>query len=448
MKKLKAFILIFGVLCVLFALVGCSGNRLDPVETTEDEAVRTFEITDEFFVFERYDVTTKGPNMIGNDFSIFTTNTINIYSKCLSTLDEVSAVIDFYNAKGKLIGTYRASLNDDIPANTEFVLSAEISENVRDNFCVVKVKYSGLTELRDAYRVNTFFYNITYVYNNGEPAEMEVVEWKQYLERPDSPKKDGYDFNGWYVDPECTQHFDFENTQIADDYVLYADYALDYIRMGQMVQANARDSAVKITTKSYTSLIMGMIEITSHTKSGEGVIVKDGSGYYYVLTTEDLVEKRKGYENVSYTVEDCYGNTYTASLKHSGDEYNLAVLYFEKGDQPLVAVELAKNAPEVEEYIAIADISEEKIIPNFGTVLSYERIYHGDIGSSAENIRFDMMVHDAVTDVKISGRPVYSMDLGLVGIQCGTLSEEAVEYENSHVIPFDAIRKYLEVYGL
>lgn len=448
MRKLKIFVLALSVLFIALALVGCFGEPVDPTETTEDEAVRTFEITDEFFVFERYDITTKGPDKVGNDFSIFTTNTINIYTKCLSTLNEVSAIINFYDAKGKLVGTYRASSYADMPANTEFVLSAEISENVRDNFCVVDVKYSGITESRDAYRVNTFFYNITYVYNNGQPPTMEVVEWKQYLKRPNAPHKDGYDFNGWYTDPECTQPFDFENTKISDDYVLYADYALDYIRMGQMVQSKARDTAVKIFAKSYSSLVMGLIEVTSYTNEGEGVIVKDGSGYYYVLTTGDLVEKRKGYENVSYTVVDAYGHAYNATLKHSSHGYNLAVLYFEKGEHPLSVAAIANVAPAVGDDIAIADISEEKVIPNFGSVLSYERIYHGEIGSNAENIRFDMMVHDAKTDVRISGRPVYSMELGLVGLQCGTLSQETAEYENSHVIPLEAIRKYLESYGL
>lgn len=448
MKKIKLFLLLLGVLCLVGALFGCGGPPVEPIETTEDEAVKTFEITDEFFVLNSYEITTQGPDGLGEEFSLFRTNTINVYSKCLSSLNEVSAVIDFYNATGKLVGTYRASLSADIPANTEFALSADISDNVRDSFEVIKVKYSGVTESRDAYRVNTFYYNITYVFNNGDAPKMEVVEWRTLLKEPEIPQKDGYDFDGWFTDPECTQRFDFENTKVSDDIVLYAAYALDYIRMGQMVQAKAANTSVKIITKSYTSLVMGMIEITSHEKEGEGVIIKDGSGYYYVLTTDDLVEKRKGYENVSYTVLDSYGHAYKASLKHSSVGYNLAVLYFEKGERMLEVAPMANVPPKIGENIAIASFTERGVAPSFGEVLTYERILHSDIGSNAGDIRFDMMVHNAQTDVKISGRPVFSMELGLVGIQCGTLSEEAVEYENSHVIPLEAIRKYLDTYGL
>ncbi len=447
MKKFKLLLPILGLLLLGCLLAGC-GDRVDPVDDIDGEKVRTLEITDEFFVFERYEVVTTGPDKVGDQFSIFTTNTVNIYTKCLSTLEEVSAVIDFYDVNGKLVGTYKASSYADIPANTEFVLSSQISDNVRDNFSIVKVKYSGVTRSKEVYRISTFFCNITYIYNNGDAPKMEVVEWKQRLERPTDPKKDGYTFNGWYTDPECTQLFDFENTIISDDYVLYADFSIDYERMGQMVQATARDTTVKITTKSYTSLIMGMIEITSHTKSGEGVIIKDSSGYYYVLTTEDLVEKRKGYENVSYIIEDSFGNTYSASLKHSNNSYNLAVLYFEKGAYPLGVAAIANVVPSVGEDIVVAEVVGGVAAPNFGKVISYDRIIHSKLETNAEDIKYNMMVHNARTDLRVSGRPVFGTTLGLVGLQCGTLTEQAVENNSSHAIPLEAIRKYLEVYGL
>ena len=448
MKKTKLLILALAVVCALCVLAGCGDTSSETLDENVEDSPRMFDISDTFFTFERYDVVTVGPSETGESFALFTKNTLEVYGSCLSSLDEVSAVINLYDEKGKRVGTYRASRKGEIPAETNFVLSAEISDSVRDSFCVVSVEYSGITDTRDVYRVESFTYNVTYVYNNGSPSEMVLVDWHTYLEPPSPPQKDGYYFNGWYTDPECTESFDFESTMVPGDMVLYADYGLDYIRMGQMVLAAARPATVKITTKSYTSLV-GLFEITSHTKTGEGIIIKDGSGYYYVLTTEDLVSKRKGYENVSYTVEDYYGNTYTAHYKHSGDGYNLGVIYFEKGDQVLPTMPISHVTPEISEKIAIVNYNDVGAsVPNFGNILAYEHITHSLIGSQAGDIRHDMMVHDAVTDIKISGRPVFNMSLELVGIQCGTISDSAVDYENSHVIPLEAIEKYIDAYGL
>ena len=448
MKKTKLLILALAAVCALCVLAGCGNTPSDTSDENLDNSPKLFDIDDVFFTFEGYDVVTVGPTETGENFAIFTKNTLEIYSTCLSSLDEVSATINLYDEKGKRVGTYRASQKGEIAAETTFVLSAEISDSVRDSFCVVAVEYSGITDTRDVYRVESFTYNITYVYNNGSPSEMVLVDWHTYLEPPELPQKDGYYFNGWYTDPECTERFDFETTMVSGDTVLYAGYGLDYMRMGQLVLAAARPSTVKITTKSYTRLA-GLIEITSHTQTGEGIIIKDGSGYYYVLTTDDLVTKRKGYEDVSYTVEDYYGNTYHAHYKHSSDGYNLGVLYFEKGEQVLSTIPISHVSPEVSDKIAIANYSDDGTsIPNFGNVLAYEHITHSVIGSEAGDIRLDMMVHDAVTDIKISGRPVFNMSLELVGIQCGTLSDIAVDYENSHVIPLEAIEKYIAAYGL
>lgn len=449
MKKIKLLILALAVLCAICVLAGCGDTPSETLDENIEDGPKMFDVSDTFFTFERYNVVTVGPTESGASFSLFTTNTLEIYGTCLSSLDEVSAIINLYDEKGKLVGTYRASKKEEIPADVTFVLSAEISDSVRDNFCVVSVEYSGVTDARDVYRVESFTYNITYVYNNGRPPEMVLLDWHTYLEPPHVPKKDGYYFNGWYTDPECTQRFDFINTIPSGDMVLYAGYTLDYATMGQMLLASSTPAMVKITTKSYTSLVMGLIELTSHTKLGEGVIVKDGSGYYYVLTTEDLIAKKEGYENVSYTIEDYYGNTYTAHYKHSSDGYNLGVLYFEKGEKILSPISISATQPDVSDKIAIVNYYESgSSFPDFGDVLAYEHITHSLIGSEAGDIRLDMMVHNAMTDVKITGRPVFNMDLELVGIQCGTISDSAVDYENSHVIPLEAIEKYIDAYGL
>lgn len=433
-----------------FVLTGCGGDPVDTGDEGEllEDGTRVYTVPNAYFTFEKYNILSKGPTDIGDNFSVFSNNAIEIHAKCSSSLNNVTAIIKLYDAQGKLVGNYRATMSDcEIAENEGFVLNADISNEAKEKFSVVNVRFEGKTKNR-INRADGITYNVTFVYNNGTPSKMVHVGLGKAVSQPNEvPEKDGYIFEGWFVDPACTEPYDFASSDVDSHLTLYAGYMLNYIRMGQKVVDIAKLSTVKITTKSYSELLWGAFEMSSTQKSGEGIIIRDDMGYYYVLTTSDLLAKEEGYEKVEYSIVDYYGKTYTAKLVHSSDVYNLGIISFEKNNALLVN-QLASASPVVGDEIAIARYFEGSgYYPYFGKVLGFEKIAHGDSGSSAHDVNFNMMIHDVETDVRISGRPVFNMNMDLVGIQCGTLTKEDVDIENNHVIPWDAIQKYMNTYG-
>ena len=451
MKKRYLIFLSAFVLCLSLLLSGCGG---DPAETTEDlgelreDGTRVYTVPNAYFTFEKYEILSKGPTDIGDNFSVFTTNAIEIYARCAAALDEVTAIIKLYDSNGRVVGNYRASAkNCGFEVGEKFVLTADISNDAKEKFSVVDVKFEGksLSRLFLAGEIN---YNVTFVYNNGTPPQMTIVKLGNAVTPPDeNPVKDGYIFNGWFVDPACTELYDFEASDVDSDINLYAGFLLDYERMGQKLVDVVKLSTVTVNTKSYSSLLWGAYEMAASEKSGEGIIIKDDTGHYYVLTTNDMVAREEGFEKVEYGVKDFYGNSHTATLVHSSEAYNLSILKFEKTSALLVS-KLASKSPAVGDEVAIVGYSNVfGHMPGFGKVLSFEKIEHQGMSTAAHDVSFDMMIHDAPTDLRVSGRPIFNLNLEFVGIQCGTLTEETAEIEKQHVIPFGTIQKYINTYG-
>ena len=450
MKKRNLFLCL--TITVLFALVlcGCTGDPVDTDEgTLREDGTRVYSVPNAYFTFENYNVITKSPNDIGDSFSVITTNTLEIQASCSTSLDEVVAIIKLYDAQGKLVGNYRCSMKDcNLEANQSFTMSTEISGEAKNSLSVVDVRFEGKS-LKRAFVIDGIKCNVTYVYNNGEPPTMVTARFGDTIAEPtEIPKKDGHIFVDWFVDPECTEVYDFNNSEIDGNLTLYAGYMVNYIEMGQKFIDVIKLSTVRVTTKSYSSLLWGAVE-TAHTeKSGEGVIIKDSNGYYVVLTTADLLKKEEEYDRVEYTVVDYYGNRFVAELKHSSDSYNLGVLRFEKSNSLLVAL-LAEKSPTAGEEVAIAKYFDGSgYYPYFGKVLSYEKVEHEKLDSAAHDVSFDMMLHNVDTDIRISGRPMFNMKFELVGLQCGSLTKEEIAIDKKHVIPIDAILKYINSYGI
>lgn len=443
MKKTNLILLGLTVLILALSLIACGGEPSDTPSISEK-----YDLSDECFVFESFRVVKKGPNEVGENFSVFSSNILELTSRCIAVADEVTAYVELYDNKGEKLSNYRIFESRDVDKNESFVLNVSISDEVANNFSVVKVRYEGVA-IKRVYRIEELFRNVTFVYNNGKQSDMLVVKKGAKLEFPEVPQKDGYVFVAWYTDPLCTEMFDFDNMKITEDTELYAGFMLDYLVMSNRVSEVANASIVTIKTKSYTSVLWGMVEVTAHEKTGEGIIIQDNAGYYYVITTNDLVEKKRGYESVSYTVTDCHGNEYEANLKHNGVTYNLGVLYFAKNpDFVLDVVDLSKTAPKIGDDIATVTLINGIYYPHFGKVMGFETIKHKDSGSQAGDINYNMMVHNGQTDRNVTGRPILDMNLNLIGIQCGTLTDGEVSFDNPHAIPWSVIEKYISAYGM
>lgn len=446
MKKIKSILFVALLFCLALASFSC-GDGSTSAETVTDSVSEAYELQDMFFVTCGYSKKMKSPEMTGDDFSLFGEYIIDIRSECPAALDSVTLDVLLYDEDAVEIGKYRVTRSKDTEANTEFSVEVSVKKEEYELTNFIVVKYEGVAKNR-LYGYKDFKYNVTYVYNNGSDAKIEVVDRKTILDSLEFPEKMGYVFNGWYTDNECTELFSFEDTPITQDMVLYAGYDIDYIEMSGMLMEEATASTVKITAKSYTSLLWGSIEVSSTTNFGEGVIIAENADYYYVLTTSSLLEKVTGHEFVSYTVEDSSGNVYEASLKHSSEAYDLGVLYFEKKTE-LHVCDIANKNAKVGEGIATTHLAQDgRRYTDFCNVLSYEEFHHKDFDLDHKDIKYEMMIYDSPDKENISGKAVYNFDLEIVGIQCGLVRHGDSTLGEAHAIPISLIKRYLDAYGI
>ncbi len=68
-------------------------------------------------------------------------------------------------------------------------------------------------------------FTITFVTNNNQNIDQIVAGYQTIIEEPETPVKQGYDFNGWYLDQEFLQQYEFD-TMENQNITLYASWSL------------------------------------------------------------------------------------------------------------------------------------------------------------------------------------------------------------------------------
>lgn len=72
-------------------------------------------------------------------------------------------------------------------------------------------------------------YTVSFETDSDSTVDSKKVLSGSTVDEPDEPIKDGYTFIGWYESLTDTEAFDFENTKIASDLVLYAKWEKNYV---------------------------------------------------------------------------------------------------------------------------------------------------------------------------------------------------------------------------
>ena len=67
-------------------------------------------------------------------------------------------------------------------------------------------------------------HEVTFKYNNGQPDETVMVHTNDFIPRPETPTRSGYDFIGWYTDAACTTAWNFDIDRVAGAMTLYAGW--------------------------------------------------------------------------------------------------------------------------------------------------------------------------------------------------------------------------------
>lgn len=74
------------------------------------------------------------------------------------------------------------------------------------------------------YPVSSSTYRITFESRGGSEVASQAVTERQFAKRPDTPKKNGYVFTGWYTSLDFDEIFIFEYTPVMKDITLYAGW--------------------------------------------------------------------------------------------------------------------------------------------------------------------------------------------------------------------------------
>ena len=79
--------------------------------------------------------------------------------------------------------------------------------------------------------------SVTVTFNTmgGSSLASQSVQRGSYAIRPKTPTKEGFIFDGWYIEEECTNEFDFTSTLVTGDTTLYAKWIE---RKGQFAKIN------------------------------------------------------------------------------------------------------------------------------------------------------------------------------------------------------------------
>ena len=282
-------------------------------------------------------------------------------------------------------------------------------------------------------------YTVTLHTQNGEsPTEVTVGAGK-CLPRPKNPTKTGHLFDDWYTDETLTSPWDFSEP-VTRDTDLYAGYFTDAAALVNRVSGEAVPAAVTVVTECSTGGPLAQ----SYLKTGSGVMFSREGSTYYLLTNNHVVCAKTGYSRYSYSVTDCFGNSYTATLLGADPDYDLALLSFETDAREFPTLPLAEeNAPVGETVVAIGQPKGQDNTVTLGTVTAYRTVETYE--SEDSNIDFAVLWHDAPVASGSSGGALLDSSLRVVGITFGegTLNGEFV---SGFSVPIAEVWAFLEQY--
>jgi serine protease Do len=205
------------------------------------------------------------------------------------------------------------------------------------------------------------------------------------------------------------------------------DIFTNYIEMNLMVETYGRS-----TNYEYRS-------------QGSGVIFDKNGPYYYFLTNAHVLETVKDVQTVSYTVYDCYGNDYIATLVASDRDRDLAILKFIASEELCVAA-LAEYDPIVGENVVVLSTSNHLINSvTFGKIKKYDKIkVQDENGKDDTRVTFPVICHNAPMWSGGSGSVLLNMNMEIVGINYATNVTEDNAFVYGYAVSISHVREFLK----
>lgn len=132
---------------------------------------------------------------------------------------------------GILTVTYKDKTTKDIPMTDKGVTMGAVNMNVAAVSKTVKVTYGGKSgqfyiKVKEVGGTVTFDYKYS-----GSPSKTEKYEANKTIVQPKAPDREGFTFDKWYVDTDCTVAYDFDKINKGDVtlYACWKDNAKTYV---------------------------------------------------------------------------------------------------------------------------------------------------------------------------------------------------------------------------
>ena len=202
----------------------------------------------------------------------------------------------------------------------------------------------------------------------------------QEIHKPDDPTKDGYNFDGWYLDTEYKTEFDFENTKVSKNIELYAKFV--NIQYGDVNGDGEIDDLDGIYIERYLAgwEMPEDINIRNADVNGDGRVTPADSVLLSKYLTGYYKEKDLSNEPLGKT----YIIRYIADNKTYKIDYELENHKINKPDDP------TKDGYNFDgwyldtEYKTEFDFENTKVSKNIELYAKFVNIQYGDVNGDGE----------------------------------------------------------------
>lgn len=163
---------------------------------------------------------------------------------------------------------YRESLTGEYPeslmteetlngiAGTFTEASAKTAEDSADYIGFTAGAYAQKQIAGDGSTVVEIYYardekSVQFVSNGGAVIAPVTVKYGATIQAPAVGTKEGHTFAGWYLDPEFTDAWNFENDEVKEDITLYAKWNVDHFRVVFYEDAEDETPYFELASVSY-----------------------------------------------------------------------------------------------------------------------------------------------------------------------------------------------------
>lgn len=124
---------------------------------------------------------------------------------------------------GVLTVTYKDKTTTEVPMTDDGVTIGAVNMKVAAVSKAVKITYGGKSvqfyiKVKEVGGIVTFDYNY-----NGSSSDTKKYEAAKAIAEPETPKREGFTFDKWYVDSDCTVEYDFDKIN-SGDLTVYASW--------------------------------------------------------------------------------------------------------------------------------------------------------------------------------------------------------------------------------